>query len=357
MMKVYFSMFLLLILSCGTSTEEPNAPSNPAETLYFPPIGNDTWETKSIADLNWNQVAVQPLLDFLGEKNSKSFIILVNGRIVMENYFNGQTATQNWYWASAGKTLTATLTGIAQHENLININNKVSDYLGKGWTNAPLAKENLITCKNLLTMTSGLDDNSDDVSKENLNYIADAGSRWGYHNVFVKLQDIIADESGMSFSDYFNEKLRDKIGMNGAWFQSGNNIVYASNSRSMARFGLLMYSKGKWENNQILNENYFNEATNTSQNINLAYGYLWWLNGKSSYHLPQTQLQFNGSIIPNAPNDMFMALGKNDQKIYIVPSKKMVVIRMGDVANPDNPTFALSGFDIELWAKISALYQ
>lgn len=350
-------MFLLLILSCGTSTEEPNAPSNPAETLYFPPIGNDTWETKSIADLNWNQAAVQPLLDFLDEKNSKSFIILVNGRIVMENYFNGQTATQNWYWASAGKTLTSTVTGIAQQENLININNKVSDYLGTGWTNAPLAKENLITCKNLLTMTSGLDDNSDDVSKENLNYIADAGSRWGYHNVFVKLQDIIADESGMSFSDYFNEKLRDKIGMNGAWFQSGNNIVYASNSRSMARFGLLMYNEGKWENNQILNENYFNEATNTSQNINLAYGYLWWLNGKSSYHLPQTQLQFNGSIIPNAPNDMFMALGKNDQKIYIVPSKKMVVIRMGDVANPDNPTFALSGFDIELWAKISALYQ
>ncbi len=350
-------MFLLLILSCGTSTEEPNAPSNPTETLYFPPIGNDTWETKSMADLNWNQLAVQPLLDFLGEKNSKSFIILVNGRIVMENYFNGQTATQNWYWASAGKTLTATLTGIAQQENLININNKVSDYLGTGWTNAPLAKENLITCKNLLTMTSGLDDSSDDVSKENLNYIADAGSRWAYHNVFVKLQDIIAAESGMTFSNYFNEKLRDKIGMNGAWFQSGNNIVYASNSRSMARFGLLMYNKGKWENNQILNENYFNEATNTSQNINLAYGYLWWLNGKSSYHLPQTQLQFNGSIIPNAPNDMFMALGKNDQKIYIVPSKKMVVIRMGDVANPDNPAFALSGFDIELWAKISALYQ
>nr|WP_315256767.1 hypothetical protein [uncultured Flavobacterium sp.] len=37
-----------------------------------------------------------------------------------------------------------------------------------------------------------------------------------------------------------------------------------------------------------------------------------------------------------------MALGKNDQKIYVVPSKKMVVIRMVDVANPDNPTFALS---------------
>ena len=37
-----------------------------------------------------------------------------------------------------GKTLTATVTGIAQQEGLLNINNKVSDYLGTGWTSAPL---------------------------------------------------------------------------------------------------------------------------------------------------------------------------------------------------------------------------
>ncbi|MFY0483979.1 hypothetical protein ACI6PS_15390 [Flavobacterium sp. PLA-1-15] len=52
-----------------------------------------------------------------------------------------------------------------------------------------------------------------------------------------------------------------------------------------------------------------------------------------------------------------MALGKNDQKIYVIPSKKMVVVRMGEVANPENPTFALSGFDNELWKKINALYE
>ena len=81
------------------------------------------------------------------------------------------------------------------------------------------------------------------------------------------------------------------------------------------------------------------------------------MNGKSSYHLPQTQLQFSGSLIPNAPDDMYAALGKNDQKIYIVPSKKLVIIRMGDVANPDNPTFALSGFDNELWSKLNDLIK
>jgi hypothetical protein len=71
--------------------------------------------------------------------------------------------------------------------------------------------------------------------------------------------------------------------------------------------------------------------------------------------LPQTQVQFNGSLIPNAPNDMFCALGKNDQKIYVIPSKKMVVIRMGDEA--DSVNFGLSDFDNQLWQKINAVIE
>jgi CubicO group peptidase (beta-lactamase class C family) len=123
----------------------------------------------------------------------------------------------------------------------------------------------------------------------------------------------------------------------------------------MARFGLLALNNGNWNGTQIINTNYFNQATTTSQNINLAYGYLWWLNGKTSYHLPQTQLQFNGSLISTAPNDMYSALGKDDQKIYVIPSKKMVVIRMGDAA--DDVNLALSDFDETLWDKINDLFQ
>ncbi|MCF6128953.1 beta-lactamase family protein [Flavobacterium sp. AS60] len=357
MKNPYLLPFLLLFLfSCSSDSS-----SNPVveEQMYFPPNdGTTTWTTKSIADLGWNQSAVQPLLDYLELKHSKSFIILVNGRIVMENYFNGHTAASPWYWASAGKTLTSTVTGIAEQEGLLNINNKVSDYLGTGWTSAPLAKENLITCKNLLSMNSGLNDAlGDDVSPANLQYVADAGDRWAYHNVYVKLQDVVVQASGQTWTNYFNTKLRDKLGMTGgAWVNSGDGLsVYWSTTRNMARFGLMALNKGKWNGVQIVNETYFNQATSTSQSINLAYGYLWWLNGKASYHLPQSQLQLNGSIIPTAPNDMFMALGKNDQKIYVIPSKKMVVIRMGDAADAVN--LALSDFDETLWTKISALYQ
>lgn len=359
------SIFIIIafatLVSCSSNNDvivvDPVVIAVPTESIYFPPLTGRNWETKSITDLKWNQSGVQPLLDYLQLKNTKSFIVLVNGRIVLENYFNGHLETSPWYWASAGKTLTASITGIAQQEGFININNKVSDYTGNGWTNMPLAKENLITCKNLLTMTSGIDDTFSPTQATNpasLIYSVDSGSRWAYHNVYVKLQDVVASASGQTWSNYFNSKLRDKIGMTGSWISSGSNEVYWSTSRSMARFGLLILNKGKWENNQVLNENYFNEATNTSQNINKSYGYLWWLNGKASFHLPQSQLEFQGSIIPNAPNDMFMALGKNDQKIYVIPSKKMVIIRMGDAA--DNVNAALSDFDNTLWQKINGLF-
>ncbi len=356
------NLFLIVAFfatSCSKSSEiVQNNPETSA--MYFPPNGSTIWETTSIEALGWHSNAVQPLLDYLLLKNSKSFMILVNGRIVMENYFNGHDANTNWYWASAGKTLTATVTGIAQQEGLLNINNTVSQYVGNGWTSETINKENQITCKHLLTMTSGLDDayNGDFVAPTNLIYNADAGTRWAYDNVYVKLQDVVANQTGQTWNDYFNTKLRDKIGMSstGFWYDDTSTglKIYFSNTRSMARFGLLALNKGNWNGTKIINETYWDEATSTSQTINKSYGYLWWLNGKASYHLPESQLEFTGAIIPHGPQDMYMALGKNDQKIYVIPSMKMVVIRMGNAA--DTVNMALSDFDDVLWQKITALY-
>ncbi|WP_411895395.1 serine hydrolase domain-containing protein [Winogradskyella sp. A2] len=345
---------MVFVISCSSDDSNTSNNDPQSEGIYFPPITSDNWETKTLEELNWNSSDLQELLDYLELKNSKSFMILHDGKIVVESYFNGHNDTSPWYWASAGKTLTTALTGIAEDEGLLNINNKVSDYIGPGWTSAPIEKEDLITCENLLSMTSGLDDSlGDDVSSTNLQYIADAGDRWAYHNVYVKLQDVVASASGLNWSSYFNTKLRDKIGMSGAWIQNGDFSVYWSTTRSMARFGLLTYANGKWKDDQIIPESYLNDAINTSQNLNEAYGYMWWLNGKSTFRLPQTQIEFNGELIPDGPADIYSALGKNDQKIYISPSNKLVVIRMGNAA--DNENLALSDFDNQLWIRINAL--
>ena len=265
----------------------------PAETMYYPPTTGSTWETKTIASLGWNQSGIQPLKDYLLLKNSKSFMILVNGRIVMEEYFDGHTATTTWPWNSAGKTLVTATTGIAQQEGLLNINTTVSTYLGAGWTSAPADKENLITSRHLLTMTSGLNDANNLVTTANLTYLADAGTRWSYHNVFQKLMDVVAAASSQNFETYFNAKLKNKLGMDGFWNNGIIFKVYNSNTRSMARFGILALNKGKWESEQVLNENFFTESITTSQSINPSYGYLWWLNGKSSSMIPGGQTVYS----------------------------------------------------------------
>lgn len=257
--------------------------------------------------------------------------------------------------------MTGLLVGIAQQEGLIDINNRSAQYLGTGWTSAPLAKENMITVKHQLTMTTGLDDGAtdDDCTLPGcLLYKADAGTRWAYHNAAYTLLDkVVENASGLSYNNFFQQKIRDRIGMNGLWIKSPNaNNVFYSNARSMARFGLLMLNKGKWDNTSILSDtNYFNSQVNTSQNLNLSYGYLTWLNGKSSSMLPTLQTVFRVSIIPNAPTDLYAALGKNDQKIYVVPSQKLVVIRTGESAGMVN--FAVSGFDNELWGKLKSIIK
>lgn len=324
--------------------------------LYFPPTSGTTWETKNPSELNYCNTKITELYDYLTTQNSKAFILLKDGKIVLEQYFNGHSATDSWYWASAGKTLTATMVGIAQQENFLNINNKTSDYLGVGWSSATLSQENTITVKNQLTMTTGLNDSVPDNScytPSCLQYLAPAGTRWAYHNApYTILDQVIANATGVSLNQYTTTKLKNPTGMTGSFFQIENNNVFFSTARSMARFGLLMSNNGNWNETQILNTNYFNQMVNTSQNINKSYGYLWWLNGKTSFMIPQSQIVFPGSLISNAPADTYMALGKNGQFINIIPSTGIVWLRMGEQPNGLLVDFLLNN---EIWAKINAL--
>ena len=352
------SLSVLGLLACKKDNPPPANPNPQPQALYFPPVGSTAWEVTTPASLNWNTAALNDLDNFLREKNTRAFIILKNGRIVSERYFGTFTADSLWYWASAGKTLTAFIVGIAQQEGLLSISHSTSQYLGSGWTNMPVDKENLITIRHQLTMTTGLDNN---VPNDNctlsacLQYRADAGTRWFYHNApYTLLEKVVSNASNRTYNQYFQEKVRNRIGMNGVWIDNNFNNVFYSNARSMARFGLLLLSKGKWDQTPILADtNYFNGIITPSQALNRSYGYLTWLNGQTSHMLPTTSFVFNGMLNPNAPADMYAALGKNDQKIYVVPSQQLVVIRMGDSAG--NVQLAASSFDTELWGKLKTI--
>lgn len=362
---LFIAILFLGCLACENNTDdftaeliEENGPGeNPDTTLYFPGTASEDWETISPEALDWNTSAKQALIDFLEEKDTKAFIILKDGKMAMEEYFGTFTRDSIWYWASAGKTLTAFTVGIAQEMDLLDINEQSSAYLGEGWTSTPPDKENLITIWNQLTMTSGLKDTAFDcVTADCLEYEADAGSRWAYQNgPYTLLQNVVSAAASTSFGNFFNTNLRNRIGMNGFWLSTnGLNNVYFSSARSMARFGLLNLNNGVWDGETILGDlDYISEMKNTSQKLNKSYGYLWWLNGKESYMAPSVQLEFNGSLIPNAPLDTYSGLGKNDQKLYVVPSMGLVIVRMGEDAGES--LLGPSSFDNALWEKITEL--
>ena len=139
--------------------------------------------------------------------------------------------------------------------------------------------------------------------------------------------------------------------MTGLYLKIGNDNVNFSTPRSMARFGLLLLNKGKWDVTPVLSDTgYARQMVNTSQNINPSYGYLTWLNGKTALMVPTSQVVLPTSLSPQAPADMFAALGKNGQLINVVPSQGLVFIRMGD--NPDNSLVPFT-YNNEVWKRLN----
>lgn len=328
-----------------------------AQTPYFPPSTGNTWETTDPASLGWCTDQIPPLLQLLEDNDTKAFILLKDGRIAIEHYFGTFTQDSSWYWASAGKSLTAFLVGMAQEDGLLDINAPSSNYLGTGWTSLTPEQETAITVRHQLTMTTGLDDSGDldCTAPACLTYLAEPGTRWSYHNApYTRLDGVIEGATGQSLNAYLFNNLTLQTGIAGLYLQVGQNNVFFSKARAMARFGLLAQNNGTWNTTPILgDQTYFTAMTTPSQTMNPAYGYLWWLNGNEGFMVPGVQFLFPGSFMPNAPMGTYNAMGKNGQFINVVPDQGLVLVRMGNAPNDGASVPFL--FNDEIWELLNAV--
>lgn len=346
--SIYFSLFFILLFTAGLIR---------AQDAYFPPAVGDDWETLSPDSLGWCEENVNELYDFLEDENSKAFIVLKGGKIVLEKYYGTFTQDSLWYWASAGKTVTAFMTGMAQEEGLLDIDAASSNYLSEGWTSCSPEDEIQISVRNQLSMTSGLNDVDVDVDctdPECLTCLAPPNERWAYHNApYTLLDQVIEGATGMNLNFYTYTRLGIPIGFQGAFVSLGFNNVFFSTPRDMARFGVLMSNGGTWDGLTIMSDmEYFNAMITPSQGLNPSYGYLWWLNGQDSHMLPGFQFQIPGPISPNAPDDVYAALGKNGQILSISPSQDLIIVRMG---NSNEDSFVSTNLHDDIWERVMEL--
>ena len=342
------------------ATTSPAAPAHQTGAsggaLYFPPSSGDDWEALNVSDNGWDDAKLAELASYCGDHNSTSLLVTEGGRIVLEQYWDPasrHTATDVF---SAQKSIVSLLVGVAADEQLLALDDPVANYLGVGWTKSP-STEARITVRHLLTMSSGLTDE--------FAFEAEPGALWRYNtNAFQMLHGVLEHAASSTLEDWTKSKLADPLGWrDAAWRaravlklpdgtpQSGLRL----SARDAARFGLMVLSGGSWTGTQVVPASYLADALRSSTTLNPAYGLLWWLNGKQSYIVPGSTTSRSGGLIPAAPSDLVAAMGAMDQRIYVVPSRRWVIVRQGRQANAGEAgAQALSGFDTDFFTCLMA---
>ncbi len=295
----------------------------------------------------WAGADFGELDEFIASTNGTGFAVVEAGALVHEWHRDEPAARRDI--ASAQKSMLSLLVGRAVVDGHFTVDDTIDDLIGTDWTTHRDTAG--ITVRNLLTMTSGLDDR--------LDVVAAPDTEWIYSGAFAVLFDVLVATTGRELGDIADDWLFGPAGATTAAF-------YERRSSRFAPIGMVasigdLTSIGTWVLDQFDQQAdqpfgaWLRSSFAADQDLNASYGALWWLNGKESFVLPgpggRTQ---RGPLIPSAPNDMVAALGKDDQKMYVSPALSLVVARVGDRAVPEARQ-ALSSFDDQLWSMLSRL--
>jgi CubicO group peptidase (beta-lactamase class C family) len=307
--------------------------------------------------------AMNSLIAYLRDHGTTGFIVIQDGRVVVDeawpapeddrtfaNFVYGRASDGALLEdvASQQKSFVAVLIAIAIDKGLIDIESPVSTYLGQGWSRATPEQEARIRVIDVLTMSSGLD--------EQFGYATAPGTVFFYNTpVYAVTKRILSAAAGQSLETITHDWLTAPTGMaNTAWRERpaalasvGNATGLVTTPHDVARFGLMILHGGLAENGARVVSQAQMEALFTRSTANPAYGRLWWLNG-SDYTIRALGGPKDGPLIPAAPADLIGALGAFDRRLYVVPSRKLVVVRTGAATNDPR-------FDQALWLRLTAV--
>jgi CubicO group peptidase (beta-lactamase class C family) len=152
------------------------------------------------------------------------------------------------------------------------------------------------------------------------------GAKWDYNNTgLALLSPVFKKATGRQIDEYLDERVFRPIGIRSddwKWERREEwTLPYSgwhTTARSLGRVGLLVLHKGKWRDKQLVPSAWLAKSIGSSQELNKAYGYLWWNNSTNRW--------------PKSPPDAYAAMGRWDNNIFVVPSLDLIVIRQSDLA-------------------------
>ena len=307
------------------------------------PLGNILPDTTT----NINKEALSQITEKLMDDdgyggNAFAFMVVHKGIPVVEAYqpqFNAKTRFLSW---SMAKSFTNTLAGIMVKDGKWDIDQPMNI---EEWQADDRKK---ITYNNLMQAESGLLWNEDYGNRSDVTVMlycendfarfvfgqpleAPVGTKWYYSSgnpnvVTYQMRQTIGNDH-----EYFQfpyQRLFHKIGMPNAVFEVdpsgtfvGSSYIYAT-ARDYARYGLLHLQNGVFNGEQILPEGWVSYSTSPNTHSKGEYGSLFWLNNKTEF--------------PSVPDDMYCCRGYDGQRIFMIPSKELVVVILGFSHKPDH---------------------
>ena len=304
-------------------------------------------------------LAVQALQEYAARFDSHALIVIHEGRIQVEWYADGRGADSLTQSQSMHKSLIALLIGVAIEDGTIgSINDPVARYIS-AWEDDPRGD---ITLHELMMMSSGLAQ-----YKFTLNPFTDdfrwlysgdsqaavlrtplanwtPGTRFDYNNINSELLGtVLENASGKRYSEYLEEKLWRHLGGDDArvWIDSEFGDAFTScclmaTARDWARIGLLMLNRGRINDHRVVTGGWIDKMV-TASPVSKHYGLQTWL-GYQQEPNPRRQKPAAGGAYdrtePFLAPDVYYFSGRGGQRVYVSPSRELVIVRLGPALGP-----------------------